>query len=339
MPRHGSSYGGEMKIVGNDKIQQQIAVALASAKALNAEVPHMLFAGAAGCGKTTMAKRVAHLSGGDFISLLPDALKKMEDVLVLFEKLDDTGYNEFGKVVGKIKPAIIFIDEIHNLKPLQVQEWLGVAMENFSLESKDVNYLVPFFTLIGATTNDGLLSKPFLDRFKMRFIFKPYSFDESVAIVLVHAERLGLKITTGGAQSIAQRGRGIPRILVGYLERCRDIATVKGNIEITEAIAEETFHLLGVDKDGLRETEIRLMKALYEIDEPVGLENLAIIINEASKTILNSIEPFLIQKGLVIRSGQGRILTRLGKEYLENGGFFGKNKMKKLPTPAGYARR
>lgn len=328
-----------MKIVGNNDIQQQMCVAVESASKENRSIPHMLFAGAAGCGKTTIAKRIAQLSGTDFIRLLPDAIKKMADVYKLFEGLNHGNYDTKGNRIGKIKPAVIFIDEIHNLKLLP-QEWLGVAMENFALEGKNGKYYwLPYFTLVGATTNDGLLSKPFLDRFKMRFIFKPYSFGESVQIVIVHAERLHLAIMLDAAEAIAQRGRGVPRILVGYLERCRDTAIVRDSVIITKEIVEDTFTLLGVDDSGFRETELRLMKALYEANMPVGVENLSIIINEAPKTIVSAVEPFLIQKRFVIRSGQGRVLTEKGRLYLENSGFFGKKKFQKEALLAGYVRR
>lgn len=327
-----------MKIVGNHDIMRQMAVAAESAKKGNRHIPHMLFAGAAGCGKTTMAKELARISGNDFVRLLPDAIKKMPDVESLFEGLDYSNYDSKGNRIGPIRPAVIFIDEIHNLKLLP-QEWFGVAMENFALEGKDGKYSwLPYFTLVGATTNDGLLSKPFLDRFKMRFIFKPYSFEESVQIVQVHADRLNIGITLPAAQAVALRGRGVPRILVGYLERCRDTAAVKDTTLVTESIVGTTFDLLGIDETGLRETEIRLLKALYEAKMPVGVENLAIITNEVPKTITNAIEPYLIQRGLIVRSGQGRILTEKGKAYLEERGFFGKKRLQREYLEAGYIR-
>jgi len=328
-----------MKLIGNENMQKQIYVASQSAKKENRSVPHMLFAGAAGCGKTSMAKRVARISSGIFISVLPESLKRIDDIISLFDRLDYTNYNGKGDQLGDINPGIIFIDEIHNLKPLQIQEWLGIVMENFELYVDNQRYWIPDFTMIGATTNDGLLSKPFLDRFKMRFIFRPYNLEQSAQIVIVHAERLNLAITMEAAQAIAQRGRGVPRILVGYLERCRDTAQVHDARIITEEIVKETFTLLGVDDEGLRETELRLMEALYEANIPVGIENLSIIINEAPKTMANAIEPFLIQKGYIVRSGQGRMITKRGREYLEESGFFGAKKFKRQAIPADYIRR
>lgn len=327
-----------MKLIGNADVQKQLHIATESAKKMNYSIPHMLFAGAAGCGKTSMAKYVAKLSSGSFVSIFPESLKKIEDIVDLFDKLDHINYDEMGSQLGKINPAIIFIDEIHNLK-IQIQEWLGVGMEEFNIYVDNQRYWLPYFTMVGATTNDGLLSKPFLDRFKMRFIFRSYNFEQSVQITIVHAERLNLTIMLNAAEAIAQRGRGVPRIIVGYLERCRDTAQIHGTRIISKEITEETFTLLGVDDEGLKETELRLMKALYDAGTPVGVENLSIIIDEAPKTISNSIEPFLIQKGFIIRSGQGRLLTPHGKEYLENSGFFGAKKFKRQPLPSGYIRR
>lgn len=327
-----------MKIIGNADIQEQISIAVESARSRNRAIPHILFAGAAGCGKTTMAKEIAKLREVQFITLLPDHLKKMKDLTDIFESLDATNYSSLGDQEGEVKPAIIFIDEIHNLK-IQIQEWLGVAMENFEIEQEDGSKMwIPDFTVVGATTNDGLLSKPFLDRFKMRFIFQPYPFKESVEIVKVHAERMNLQITEHAAEAIAKRGRGVPRILVGYLERVRDMAVVENEPALTEAIVEKTFKLLGVDEKGLRETEIRMLKALYKIGEPVGVENLSILINEVPKTITGAIEPYLIQLGFVVRTGQGRRLTKLGKEYIE-ANEYGEKKAKRKPLPPGYVRK
>lgn len=334
-----------MKFIGNHETRRLIAIATAGAKDRNESVPHMLFSGAAGCGKTTLAKRVATYSDVNFISMLPQTLKTMDDVLDLFRKLDHTNYDIRGnkkdveKPSDAIKPSIIFIDEIHNLS-LQPQEWLGIAMEDFEIESKESGKHIwfPYFTLIGATTDDGKLSKPFRDRFKLRFVFKPYTSLESAEIVLSHAQRLSIDITIPAAQKIAQRGRGVPRILVGYLERTRDMAYICKSEVVTPKIVEETFASLGVDEMGLTETELKILQTLYGSKDPVGLDNLSIITNEASKTILTSIEPFLIQKGFIIRTGKGRRITNIGRRYWEKTHNDSKN-IEKVEIEAGYARK
>jgi len=310
-----------------------------SARENNKPIPHILFAGAAGCGKTTLAVKLAEYANVKFISALPQSLKTMASIIETLEKLDPTGYTDMGNWIEgiEIKPSIVFIDEIHNLKPLEVQEWLGIIMEDWEIEIASGNTVwFPKFTLVGATTDSGKLSKPFRDRFKMNFVFKPYTQLESVQIVLSHAKRLGANIDMPAAQVIAQRGRGVPRILVGYLERVIDMAYVQNAKVITESVAKNTFEMLGVDEIGLTETETKILKTLDVASAPVGLDNLSIITNEAPKTILTSIEPYLIQQGLVVRTGKGRAITQKGRDHLSKSG---KTKVfHKKELPPGYKR-
>lgn len=328
-----------MEFIGNTEIKRQIVVAAASAKNRNMALPHMLFSGAAGCGKTTLAKVVAEWYRTKFISVLPQTLKTMGDILNLFKKLNHDNYDKRGNRTGIIKPAIIFIDEIHNLS-LQSQEWLGIATENFEIESGNNGKFIwlPYFSVIGATTDDGKLSKPFRDRFKLRFIFEPYSSMEAAKIVLSHAKRLNIDIDIQAAQAIAQRGRGVPRILVGYLERARDLTCVCKKKIITVDIVKATFKSLGVDDIGLTKTEIKILEILYDAKSPIGAENLAVITNESQKTLVASIEPFLIQKGFITRSGKGRQITVLGREYWEKVHHSVSGGIEKIELEAGYIR-
>jgi Holliday junction DNA helicase RuvB len=178
----------------------------------------------------------------------------------------------------------------------------------------------PRFTLIGATTNDGKLSKPFRDRFKLRFVFTPYSLEESIQIVFLHAERLKIKIDQPGAAEIASRGRGVPRILVSLLERCRDASIATSDGSIGREVAIVAFHYMDIDNSGLTKIDINLLKALYDVAVPVGLDNLSTILNESPKVISEAIEPYLIQRGLVLRSSKGRTITDRGRRYLSDGG-------------------
>lgn len=329
-----------MKLIGNNNKIEQIENAAKASKVENRPVPHMLFAGAAGCGKTSMAMEVAKSSGTDFLKILPNSLKTMDDVMDLMDKLCCEGYNiEGDRIEGEhIRPSVIFIDEIHNLS-LKAEEWLGLAMESFELEEGDGKVLwIPHFTLIGATTDDGKLSKPFRDRFKLRLIFAPYSYEESVDIALVHAARLNVSLSMEAAEEIAKRGRGVPRIIVGLVERVRDIALTRGINIVSKEIAEYTFNSLGIDSEGLTETELKILGRLYDADEPIGLENLSIIVNEAPKTILQSVEPFLIQKGLLIRTGSGRKITQNGKRYLEESKYISSSKKRRY-LKSGHIRR
>jgi Holliday junction DNA helicase RuvB len=321
-----------MKLVGNIDILSQINIAIKSAYEQNRPIPHMLFSGAAGCGKTSTARYVAEITECKFITVSRDAIKDRSDILPLVESLDRTGYNEYGRKVGQTRPSIVFIDEIHGLS-LSGQEHLGVLMEEwyvpvtnrevrhdpagkFTSSIEDKVRWSPSFTLIGATTNDGKLSKPFRDRFKMRFIFTPYSFEESQQIAFVHADRLKTKITKEAAIEIAKRGRGVPRVIVGLLERCRDMAIAFRKEAVDHAVTIATFNELQIDETGLNSVDVKILKALHEIDDPVGLESLAVRLNESTKVLSETIEPYLIQRGLLIRGSRGRRITDKGRRYL-----------------------
>lgn len=336
-----------MKLIGNNETASQLNIAQISAQRRHKALPHTLLTGAAGCGKTSTAKHTANSSGCDMISISPDSIKARFDVAILAKRCDRSGYNDNGKLVNPeaIRPSIIFIDEIHNLS-LAAQEHLGILMEEWRIpvspkEAKLLKlrttgeqsmYWAPQFTLMGATTNDGKLSKPFRDRFKLRFVFTPYSFEESIEIVKVHAERLRIKIDEGGAQEIAKRGRGVPRILVSLLERCRDAAIVAGaesvgeySESVTQELAVVAFFKLGIDPTGLTTTDVKLLQTLHKIGDPVGLDNLATILNESPKVLSEAIEPYLIQKGLILRASRGRTITDKGIEYLAERGHIDKN--------------
>ncbi len=328
-----------MDLIGNESTKAQILVALESAKKRNTSLPHILFSGAAGCGKTSMARSIADICGSDFISIFPDAIKEKPEILDFLETLNHEGYDRKGNRISDVRPSIVFIDEIHRLN-MTAQELLGIAMEEYKVPSGTPNkfFWLPYFTIIGATTDDGKLSKPFRDRMKMAFIFEPYSFEESVAIVFIHAERLKIVLTKAAAKSIARRGRGVPRILVRYLERVRDYALSISAPVIKSGTTENVFKDMGIDATGLTPVDMKILRILYEVKEPVGLDNLSIIVNEAPKTLMHSVEPFLIQKGFIIRSGKGRRITSKGIEYLEGSGCFGKKKLRKVEIEATYMR-
>lgn len=326
-------------MVGHNNTKTQIRRAVESAVARNVSIPHMLFAGAPGCGKTTMAKEIAKISNANFIKAIPEDMKNYENVITLLEQLDHSGYDAKGNRIGKIRPTIIFFDEIHGM-PLKGQEKLGIAMEEWQIESTKANRYIwlPFFTVIGATTNDGKLSKPYRDRFKLRFVFQLYGNEELTDIVLLHANKMKLIISAKAARDIAKRSKGTPRIAVGYLERVRDMALSMESKIITYNVVGRTFEEMKVDKEGLTATEVKILKALYNAGTSVGLDNLSIMVNESTKTLAESVEPFLIQKGFITRSGRGRILTSEGKKYLEVMYSDDKHIIAKEEIPVGYVR-
>lgn len=312
-------------IIGNEDIKLQLTIASRAAQLRNTSVPHTMFAGAAGCGKTTMSKALAESQGTDFLKVPPESMKSSKDVVDLAESLCVDGYSRFGEVVGPVKPTIIFFDEIHKM-PLGGQEALGIAMEEWYVASKnpytgEVSEMwLPRFTIIGATTLAGKLSKPFRDRFKLTFQFNTYDMDESIAIVKKHAELKQLVITDEGAISIAGRARGVPRIMVSYLERAADAAAVMHSENIDHYVVNSIFKIMGIDETGLMKNDIKLMTSLYESGVPVGLDTMSIILNESAATIQNSREPYLIQRGLIMRTGRGRVVTQKGIEYLKDNG-------------------
>lgn len=328
-----------MEIIGQEGKLAQIEIALQSAKIRNREIPHILFTGAAGCGKTTISKYIAEKSEADLIQTLPDSIKTHKDAMTLFEKLNHDGYDAKGNRISKISPSVIFIDEVHRLS-LASQEILGIAMENYTLETGHVNriYWIPYFTLLCATTLAGNLSKPFTNRFKMVLTFNPYSFEDSCKIVRTHCNRLKIEINEEVLPEIAKRCRGVPRIAVGLIERIRDLTLAVGLNKITTTTAEATFENIGIDNRGFTDTEIKILKVLYDNDDtPIGLDNLAIITNESVRTLKDNVEPYLIQQGMMIRSGSGRIITRYGRTYLEDQNYAG-NRLGKQFITAGYTR-
>lgn len=325
-------------IIGHGDTKKQLEIAIKSAKDRNISIPHLLFSGAAGCGKTTMGMEMAHAADVDFLPVSPDDFSDRDPVLRILDKLNHENYDERGNRKGPLRPTIVFIDEIHRM-PKKGQEILGIAMEKFLLESGQANkyYWVPYFTLIGATTDDGELTKPFREKFKLRFLFDTYSKKEITAIILLHARKQQILITEKAARTIAQRSRGIPRTAVSFLERSRDYAHfIRAKVVTSQAVV-DNFKTLGIDSRGLTGAEVKILKTLYSSRDPIGLDNLAIVSNEAKKNIINTIEPFLIREGLMVRASKGRIITDAGRKHLEKDGYLG-NVANKIEIGPDYVR-
>jgi Holliday junction DNA helicase RuvB len=321
-------------IIGHQNTKKQLTIAIESAKGRNENVPHLLFSGAAGCGKTTMGMEIAKAADIDFLAVSPDDFSDREPVLRILDKLNHTNYDEYGNRKGVLRPTMVFVDEIHRM-PKKGQEILGIAMEKFMLETGQANkyYWIPYFTLIGATTDDGELTKPFREKFKLRFLFETYSEAEITDIIMLHAGKQKIMITPKAARTISIRSRGIPRTAVSFLERGRDYARFVGSKIITSEAMLNNFKTLGIDSRGLTGAEVKILKALYTSKDPIGLDNLAIISNEAKKNILNTVEPFLIREGFIVRSGKGRIITDEGRKHLEKDGYLGVKKNKAEISP------
>ncbi len=317
--------------IGNPDFIRLLRISIEAAKARNMALPHILLKGPAGTGKTTLAEAVAREFGTEPLALTPGTAKKVEDLRKLFLRMPDVGYDDEGTIIGRIQPQIVFVDECHQL-PLLAQENLGIAMQDWRLPVKvnnqDVFEWVPRFTLIGATTLPGKLAKPFLDRFKIQSEFETYAHDEALQVTELHANTQGLRLEEGVANSIAKRSRGVPRLIVRYLDRLHDAAVVAGKDNpgtenvISLELAELMFkQFLKVDDRGLTKTDIKILVQLARQPDPVGIEMLATIANEDKGTVENSIEPYLIHEGLVVRTKRGRILTEEGRRYLVESGY------------------
>lgn len=326
-----------MDLIGHEKTKEQLSISTLSARKRNSAPPHILFSGAPGCGKTSMARFIATQSEYHFVTAQPNDMKGYDEVVRVLKLLDHTNYDEQGDRIGRIRPTILFFDEIHNM-PLKGQETLGIAMENFIVEAKKSGKAIwlPYFTVVGATTKAGKLSKPFLDRFKLRFTFEPYALGEMERIVRLHSERQKAFMSVAGLRAVAKRSRGTPRIAVGFVERIRDKMLAVGSDFATVPLIRSVFDDLGIDEEGLTTVELKILKALFDAEMPVGLDNLSIITEEDKKTIADSAEPFLIRKGFILKSGKGRVITQKGVDYIQQQGH---GKLKKVEISLDYKRK
>jgi Holliday junction DNA helicase RuvB len=308
-------------MIGHENTKKQLEIAIDAARQRNMSIPHILLSGAAGCGKTSTARLLAEQTDSPFLSVVPNDLKDYKSIVKVLERLDHTGYDNKGNRTNIIHPSILFLDEVHNL-PTKGQELLGIVMERFILESMKPNMYIwiPYFTLVGATTIAGKLSKPFRDRFKLNFNFQPYEIKDMIKIVRFHAKRLKVKLTPASVIEIARRSRGTPRVAVGFLERVRDKALSIEATVVTSKLTMEVFDTIGIDEEGFTKLELKILKTLFDAGLPVGLDNLSIILQEDAKSIRDFAEPYLIRKGMMLVSGKGRIITEKGAQYLNNSG-------------------
>jgi len=321
-----------MELIGHEKTKKQLEIATASAQKRNTALPHMMFAGAAGCGKTSMARWLAMELSIPFLSVVPNDLGDYKGIVKVLDQLNHDNYDDCGNRLGAINPTIVFLDEVHNL-PLKGQELLGLVMERFIIESGRPNkfHWIPRFTLVGATTMSGKLSKPFRDRFKLQFLFQPYGIEDMKAIVRIHAKQMKIKLLPKAVETIASRSRGTPRIAVGFTERVRDKMVACSSSFGTFHLVESVFKDMEIDKEGFTVVELKILRSLFSAGgTPIGLDNLSIITEEDKKTIRDSAEPFLIRKGLILVGSKGRILTETGISYVENMDTEGKRMKKEI---------
>jgi Holliday junction DNA helicase RuvB len=290
--------------VGQEECRTQMAIFIQAAMARKEALDHTLIFGPPGLGKTTLALIVANEMGVNLRQTAAPVLEKAGDLAALLTNLE--------------KHDVLFIDEIHRLSPA-VEEILYPAMEDYQLDlmigegasARSIKIDLPPFTLIGATTRAGLLTSPLRDRFGIvqRLVF--YTVEELTHIVTRSAHVLKMGIEPKGAQEIAKRSRGTPRIANRLLRRVRDFAQVKSNGIITEQVAAEALIMLKVDSNGFDSLDRKFLLTLIEnfSGGPVGLDTMAAAISEERGTIEDVLEPYLLQQGFIMRTPRGRVAT------------------------------
>lgn len=297
--------------VGQVKAKENLKVYIDAAKARGEVLDHVLLYGPPGLGKTTLSNIIANEMGVNIRVTSGPAIEKQGDLAALLTNL---GEND-----------ILFIDEIHRLQR-SVEEILYPAMEDFSLDiiigkgpsARSIRLPLNRFTLIGATTRAGQLSTPLRDRFGVLLKLELYTTEELASIVRRSASLLDVKITEEGANEIASRSRGTPRIANRLLKRVRDFAQVKGNGVIDRDMADYALGKLEIDKLGLDNVDRRMLETIIKFYDggPVGLETLAATVGEEAVTLEDVYEPYLMQIGFLSRTPRGRCATRLAYEHL-----------------------
>jgi Holliday junction DNA helicase RuvB len=304
-PRHLDEF------VGQKAARENLRVFIQAARARGDALDHVLFFGPPGLGKTTLAQIVAREMGVGFRATSGPVIAKSGDLAALLTNLEDGD--------------VLFIDEIHRLQPA-VEEVLYPAMEDRALDlmigegpsARSVRIDLPRFTLVGATTRQGLLTTPLRDRFGIPIRLQFYTVDELEQVVTRAAGLLDMGIARDGATEIARRSRGTPRIAGRLLRRVRDFAAVAGAAVVDATIADRALDRLEVDRLGLDAMDRRYLTMIADIYRggPVGVETLAAGLSEPRDTIEEVIEPYLIQLGLVARTARGRVLNAGGWKHL-----------------------
>jgi holliday junction DNA helicase RuvB len=299
--------------VGQERVKEQLGIALAAAMARGEALDHVLLVGPPGLGKTTLAQIVREELGVGLRSIAGPALERKGDMAAILTSLE--------------RRDVLFVDEIHRVNRA-IEEILYPALEDFRLDivvgqgagARTLTLDLPPFTMVGATTRTGLLTTPLRDRFGMTFRLGLYEPDELTSIVRRSAGILGVSLDDEAAEEIAARSRGTPRVANRILRRVRDVAEVRHAGAITTEVAREALELLEVDDRGLERTDRELLGAIVHKfgGGPVGLSTLAVALGEEPDTIEDVYEPYLLRLGFLQRTPRGRVVTELGREHVSS---------------------
>ncbi len=298
--------------IGQKEIRLQMEIFIKAATARDEALDHVLIFGPPGLGKTTLSNIIATEMGVNIRQTSGPVLDKAGDLAALLTNLE--------------AHDVLFIDEIHRLSPV-VEEILYPAMEDYQIDimigegpaARSIKLDLPPFTLVGATTRAGLLTSPLRDRFGIVQRLEFYSVEELATIVKRSAKVLGISVEDTGANEIARRSRGTPRIANRLLRRVRDFAEVKGKGVVSSEIANQALAMLKIDNNGFDSLDRKLLLLMIENFDggPVGLDTLAAAISEERGTIEDVLEPYLLQQGFIMRTPRGRVVTQ--KAYLHFG--------------------
>lgn len=303
-PRYLAEY------IGQDQIKENLKIFIEAAKLRSEALDHVLLYGPPGLGKTTLSMIIANELGVSLRTTSGPAIERPGDLAAILTAL--------------APGDVLFIDEIHRL-PRSVEEVLYPAMEDFALDivigkgpgAKSVRLDLPPFTLVGATTRAGMLSAPLRDRFGVVSRLEYYTVDQLTYIVMRAAELFDVEIRGEGAEEIARRSRGTPRIANRLLKRVRDFAQVRGDGVITGELACEALERIQVDRMGLDEIDHKLLFSIMDTfaGGPVGLDTLSATVSEEATTIEDVCEPYLMQIGFLQRTPRGRVVTPHAYHY------------------------
>jgi Holliday junction DNA helicase RuvB len=297
--------------VGQDRTVDNLRVYIKAAKSRGEAMDHVLLSGPPGLGKTSLAYIIAEELGVEVRPTSGPVIERGGDLAAILNSLQPR--------------EVLFIDEIHRMNRA-VEEVLYPALEDFRIDvmlgqgpgAQSVSMELPRFTLVGATTRAGLLTRPLRDRFQIQFSMEFYEPAQLTEIVQRSAKRMNISITQRAAAALATRSRGTPRVANRLLRRTRDFAEVEGQGAVDVGVVELTLDRLGIDEGGLDAMDRKVLHTIaYKFDGgPVGLDSLSTAIGEEADTIEDVYEPYLIMRGLLQRTRQGRVLTQTGRRHL-----------------------